>query len=175
MSGDGWVTVWGTTEPPIRVERATGPTGLELHRVVVGNALPGAVVLAERDDEVLLVSQYRPAIGRRCWELPRGFADHSDGGDPLVAAARELFEETGLVLEGSRSIGSVYPDTGLLAGAVAIVAGTVAHDDDPGDPGTDGEVDEVRWVDRHRFRSMVESGEICDGISLGAALVGRWC
>lgn len=58
---------------------------------------PGAVaVLAEdADGRVLLIKQYRHPIGYRDWELPAGLLD-IDGEEPLVAAKRELAEETDL-------------------------------------------------------------------------------
>ena len=58
---------------------------------------PGAVgVLVLDDDErVLLVQQYRHAVGSLLWEAPAGLLD-LDGEPPLEAAKRELYEEAGL-------------------------------------------------------------------------------
>ena len=49
---------------------------------------------SESEDEVLLVTQNRPAIGRKTWELPAGLID--EGETPEGAATRELAEEVGL-------------------------------------------------------------------------------
>ncbi|MCK5428997.1 MAG: NUDIX hydrolase [Anaerolineales bacterium] len=50
-------------------------------------------VLVKRDGQVLLVRRANePARGR--WTLPAGFVDA--GEDPVLAAERECFEETGL-------------------------------------------------------------------------------
>jgi len=51
-------------------------------------------ILAVRGGLVLGVSQARPAIGARTWELPAGLID--PGETPLEAAVRELREETQL-------------------------------------------------------------------------------
>lgn len=57
-----------------------------------------AVILAiDSEDHVLLVEQYRVPLGRPCIELPAGLIGDGDdaGEDALVAAGRELEEETG--------------------------------------------------------------------------------
>lgn len=61
---------------------------------------PGAVTIcAIRDDRsVLLVRQYRHPAGEVLLELPAGTLEMLDDGsveDPLAAAKRELYEETG--------------------------------------------------------------------------------
>ncbi len=53
-----------------------------------------AVVPVWPDGRILLVAQYRPAIGRTELELPAGGRDR-DGEDPAETARRELEEETG--------------------------------------------------------------------------------
>ncbi|HSC91711.1 MAG TPA: NUDIX hydrolase [Gaiellaceae bacterium] len=55
---------------------------------------PTAVVLAlTRDDEVVLVREFRPGIEEVLLELPGGEIDA--GEEPSAAAERELLEETG--------------------------------------------------------------------------------
>ena len=52
---------------------------------------------AQEDAEVslVLVLQYRPAVGKRVVELPAGLMDEADAGVPAATARRELLEETG--------------------------------------------------------------------------------
>ena len=59
---------------------------------------PGAVgVIAVNDrGEMLLIEQYRHPISAFMWEPPAGLLDFPNE-DPLVAAKRELLEETGYV------------------------------------------------------------------------------
>ena len=58
---------------------------------------PGAacVVAIDNDDNVVLLHQYRHAVGLRNVEIPAGLLD-IPGEDPLVCAKRELAEEAGL-------------------------------------------------------------------------------
>lgn len=82
------------------MERETVWTGrivtLELlgGRYEVARHASAVAILAVRDGLVLGVTQERPAIGRRTWELPAGLID--PGEAPLEAAVRELREETQL-------------------------------------------------------------------------------
>jgi len=69
------------------------PDGRLAAREVVEH--PGAVaIVAQLDDgRVLLVRQWRHAIGRTLWELPAGTRER--GEEPALTAERELREETG--------------------------------------------------------------------------------
>lgn len=84
----GWV--WN-----VRSDRVAYGDG-EIIREYVDH--PGAVAVLALDDEgrVLLIQQYRHPIRHRDWELPAGLLD-IEGEDPLVAAQRELAEETDIV------------------------------------------------------------------------------
>lgn len=61
----------------------------------------GVVVVAWRESEadpageVLMVEQYRYALGRRCWEFVAGTAPDLAEQEPAELAQRELREETG--------------------------------------------------------------------------------
>lgn len=46
------------------------------------------------DDDVYLLKEYRPLMGKTVWRVPAGHLDGDEG--PLVGGARELLEETGL-------------------------------------------------------------------------------
>jgi 8-oxo-dGTP pyrophosphatase MutT (NUDIX family) len=70
------------------------PDGAVLERHVVRH--PGAVVVVPVDDDgaVLMVRQYRAAVGHDLLEIPAGTRD-VDGEPPEATAARELEEEIG--------------------------------------------------------------------------------
>ncbi len=73
---------------------------------------PGSVVILAMPDErhILLVRQYRHAIGGWLWELPAG---RLDPREPTEAAARrECHEETGLRPARLECLGTFYPTPG---------------------------------------------------------------
>ena len=117
---------------------------------------------------MLVVSVRRPTIGRTLWEFPRGAADAGDE-DLIATARRELAEETGLTAVRLTDCGLIHPDSGLLGDDVAVVLAEV----DPGDVGrvTDGEIDDLRWLEVVEVRELIADGSIRDGISLAALVV----
>jgi ADP-ribose pyrophosphatase len=68
--------------------------GTATRDVVAARGAVGVVALDEAG-RVVLIRQYRHAVGTRLWELPAGLRDVA-GEDPVLAAARELAEETDL-------------------------------------------------------------------------------
>jgi 8-oxo-dGDP phosphatase len=102
------------TGPVITVDDLVmaAPDGSEHHRQVVGH--PGAVsVVALRDNgSVVLVRQYRAAIGAELLELPAGKRDVA-GEDPAVTAARELAEEVGLVAASIEPLAEFHNSPGF--------------------------------------------------------------
>lgn len=68
------------------------PNGKTAYREVVRH--PGAVgIVAIKDQNILMVNQYRYPLGKETLEIPAGKID--PGEDPQKCAARELREETG--------------------------------------------------------------------------------
>jgi 8-oxo-dGTP pyrophosphatase MutT (NUDIX family) len=78
----------------LRRDMVRMPDGEEVGRDVLEH--PGAVAVLALDerDQVLMIRQYRHAVGRLLWEIPAGLRDVA--GEPLhVTAQRELLEEAG--------------------------------------------------------------------------------
>jgi ADP-ribose pyrophosphatase len=153
------------------VETVTLPKGQRLDVDVVRH--PGSVVILPMTDDgdVMLVRQYRHAIGRWVWELPAGSL--KKGENPDAAAIRECHEEIGLVPAKMERLGSFFPTPGYCdeemiffkaSGLREPGEGDVAHPDDDEDI-------EPRPFAIDEVNRMIETGEIVDlktvaGVSL---------
>ncbi|MFD4639318.1 NUDIX domain-containing protein [Lentzea sp. NPDC058436] len=79
----------------LRIDEVEMPGGGTAKREIVEHMGAVAVVAVDDAGQVVLIHQYRHALGRHLWELPAGLLDH-DGEEPVVGARRELAEEVGL-------------------------------------------------------------------------------
>lgn len=101
--------------------------------------IKAAVILAVEDGDVLLVEQYRVPLGRNCIELPAGLiGDETEDEDPLVAAGRELEEETGYRAATLEPLGEFYSSPGMVSESFTLVRASGLTKVGEGG-GTDGE------------------------------------
>lgn len=169
-----WVTAYQADGFPLFVETAKD-ADRPYYRVRVGDEKAGAVAVAVNDDgHILFVTQYRPALDKTLWELPRGMRDDVDA-DYVDTAARELAEETGLTGIDGEFLGTTYPDSGMLASEVGVVLFRVRNTDCTPTrmEEADGEVDETRWLSPADIRHMIAAGRICDAMSLAALVIAN--
>lgn len=82
------------------------------------------VAAVTADDELVLVRQWKHAIGAVMLELPGGIVDE---GEPVAAAARELLEETGYACDELRRVGGGPLDPSKETNRVHLFAGTGAR------------------------------------------------
>ena len=97
------------------IERADGSRGT---RDIVGHPGAVAILALDADDRVLLVRQYRVAVGEALLEIPAGTLDVSEDGtieDPDEAARRELEEETGMRAGSWRLIARFWTAPGFAS------------------------------------------------------------
>lgn len=85
---------------------------------------PAVGIVAITDDErIVLVEQYRPPVGRRVVELPAGLAGDiagHEGESLLLAAQRELLEETGYSASRWTELGVGYSSPGLTDESIVL-------------------------------------------------------
>jgi len=94
----------------LQVDTVELPDGATATREIVKH--PGAAaVLALLDDKMLVVEQYRKPLEKFQVEIPAGKLD--PGEEPIVAAARELEEETGYRAGKLRPLNAFYTSPGF--------------------------------------------------------------
>ncbi len=83
----------------------------------IGAAVILAIEEAPDGRHVILVEQFRVALGRRSIELPAGLVGDGDEADeaPALAAARELEEETGYHAGHIEELGRFHSSPGLVS------------------------------------------------------------
>ncbi len=82
----------------------------------------GIVAITDSQD-VVLVEQYRPPVGRMVVELPAGLAGDIPGSENealVEAAKRELLEETGYTANEWTELGSGYSSPGLTEESIVL-------------------------------------------------------
>jgi ADP-ribose pyrophosphatase len=94
----------------ITVENVTFPNGFNVDLEILRHPGASAVVPLLGTDKVVMLKQYRHAVGDFMWEIPAGTFDGKE--DPLVCAQRELTEETGYTAGGWERLGAITPVPG---------------------------------------------------------------
>ena len=147
----------------VRVETISLPKGGELKAEIIRH--PGSVVIVPvtTQNEILLVRQYRPAIGKWAWELPAGSL--KPGEEVEHAARRECQEETGQIASRLERLGSFYPTPGYCDELMTFFKASGLRTPRAGDEEAHQDEDEdieARPFARDELQKMISSGEIID-------------
>jgi ADP-ribose pyrophosphatase len=157
----------------LQIETIPLPKGGELKAEIVRH--PGSVVIVPVTDagDIVLVRQYRPAIGRWAWELPAGSLKR--GEEIEHAAARECHEETGLVPGRLERLGAFYPTPGYCDELMNFYRATDLRQpraDETAEQDEDEDI-EAGAFSHDQLRQMINEGEIIDLKTVaGLALAG---
>jgi ADP-ribose pyrophosphatase len=146
----------------VQVESITLPKGGNLEAEVIRH--PGSVVIVPVTDggDIVLVRQYRHAIGRWAWELPAGSL--KPGENVKQAVVRECHEEIGLIPARVEPLGAFFPTPGYCDEEMNFYRADGLREPTDGEvaqPDEDEDI-EVRAFPRDEIRRMVASGDIID-------------
>jgi ADP-ribose pyrophosphatase len=146
----------------VQIETVTLPNGHDLQAEVIRH--PGSVVIVPMTDdgEILLVRQYRHAIGRFAWELPAGSLKPDE--DAMEAARRECQEEVGLIPSRLTRLGAFFPTPGYCDEEMTFYRADGLREPtaaETAQPDEDEDI-EVQAFSLAEIRRKVATGEIID-------------
>ena len=148
------------------VDEVLEPGGVRATREVVRHRGSVAALPVKEDGSVILVRQYRYAVGEALWELPAGRLDAAE--TPEAGVQRELREEIGHRAEKLEKIAFFYTTPGFcdeamhLFRATGLVPDKAAADED--------ERIEIGTFTIDQAAGMIASGALREGKTLVAVL-----
>jgi 8-oxo-dGTP pyrophosphatase MutT (NUDIX family) len=166
-------TVYDGAIISMRVDTVTMPDGTQKDREVVEHAESAAIVAVDNKQQVLLIEQYRHAVGRTLIELPAGLRDDDDP-DLLATAQRELREEVGLTATQWSELVALRTSPGILTefARVFLARGLTQGDREP-DASSEEQALEVRWVPLGEAVGDVRAGRITDAMAVAGLLAAH--
>ncbi len=154
----------------IRRDKVQLGDGRQTHYDVIEHH--GSVVVLPVDEagNLVLVRQYRHAIGQELLELPAGTLDHP-GESPLACAQREIREETGLAAQTWQALGSFYLVPGYSTEKMHVFLATDLYPS-PLQP-DEYEFLQVERIPLGEIWQRVARGDLPDAKSLAALYLAR--
>jgi ADP-ribose pyrophosphatase len=151
----------------LRLDTIEMPGGRIFNREVVEHHGAVAIVPKLDADTLLMVRQFRQAVGQYLLEIPAGTLEK--GEEPDICASRELEEEIGYRPEKLKHLFSQYLAPGYSSEVLHVYLGedlvkTEVHPDD------DEEI-EIVSVKLSNVEEMILQGEIRDAKSIAALLI----
>jgi ADP-ribose pyrophosphatase len=145
----------------LRLDEIEGPSGRRMTAEIVEHRGAVAVVPVTASGEVLLVRQFRHAVGRELLEVPAGTIE--PGEAPDACARRELAEEVGCAAARWDRLLSFFPSPGVMTEEIHVY---LARELTPRP--TEREEEDLRVEPRALadVRRLVASGEVSDAKSI---------
>jgi ADP-ribose pyrophosphatase len=149
--------------PRFRIDTVQLANGKSFEPVVFEFGTWANVVAITKDQEVVLIKQYRHGVQEVLWEFPGGVVDDSE--DPLDGARRELLEETGYTTSNIIEVGRFYPNP---ANQNNLMYGFLAYDVEKTELQNldDAEDIEVHLIPLDELIVMTKRGEFLHGLQV---------
>ena len=151
----------------ITQENVTLPNGHTTDFEIIRHPGASAIIAMTHSDEILMLKQYRHAVGGYLWEIPAGTLNLNEA--PLTCAQRELEEETGYTAAKWMLLNEIVPVPGYSDERIFIYLATELSfnrqnlDQD--------EVLEVHSLKMSKVWSMIAAGELKDAKTLAAIML----
>ena len=151
----------------ITAENVTLDNGYTLDLEIIRHPGAAAIVPLNEQGDILMLKQYRHAVGGYIWEIPAGTFDGQE--DPLVCAKRELIEETGYQAAQWDYLNTIVPVPGYSDERIHLY---VARDLTPAKQNLDAdEVIEVHPIPLKDVLTMIIRGDIQDAKTITGILM----
>ena len=152
-------------------DRVTLPNGVDATLDVIRHPGAAAIVPVTEQGRVVLIRQFRYAVGGSIWEIPAGTLDPRES--PLNCAKRELVEEIGYSASGWQQLGTITPLPGCSDERIHIF---LASDLTPAEQDLDDdEMLKVHTVKLDAALQMILTGEISDGKTISGLFLASNC
>ena len=152
-------------------ENITLENGVTVDLDVVRHPGASAVVPVSGDNRLILIKQFRHAVGDYIWEIPAGTLDPDESY--LECAQRELIEETGFSADNWQKLGDIVPLPGYSDERIRIFLAGSLH---PAEQNLDkDEVLAVHEITMDDAFDMIHKGKIVDSKTIsGLFMASRW-
>jgi ADP-ribose pyrophosphatase len=149
----------------LRLDTVTLPDGRLKKREILVH--PGAAAIVPvLHDKLLLVEQYRTAIGRATLEIPAGTLEV--GESPEACARRELIEETGFTAAEWQKLTAYYPSPGYSSELIHVYRASGLEKI----AAVNAELP-LHWLARSEVQNRIRTGEIQDSKTIIGVLLAR--
>lgn len=150
----------------IREDQIIRPDGTDGVFYVMDRAPVVVMIPLTKENEVYLIRINRYTTRKTHWELPAG---SSDKQDELVAAKRELKEETGLISKDWIKVGELEVAPGMTGQIAHVFVARNVESTSENDQEEEN-IDKMQKFPFKKILEMIESGEIVNGPSIAAIM-----
>ena len=140
------------------VESVRLPNGQDLDLAIVRHPGACAIVALDRDGAIMLLKQYRHAIGQYLWEIPAGCREPGESAERC--AQRELLEEAGVTAKQWDHLGAIVTIPSFCDERIELfLARNLSDQETSHEP---DEIIRVQKMDLKEGLAMIHRGEIID-------------